>query len=192
MLARAREFLARKGCDEARLEAELLVAEALGLDRMGLFLALERPLAPAEIDRGRELLVRRVQGEPTAYLLGRREFYGRPFRVGPGVLVPRPETELVVDVARELAGQRPGLRVADFGTGSGCIAVTLALELTEPEVHAFELSGEALSYARQNAEALGADVAFVEGDGLAPLLAAAPFDLVVSNPPNVDPSNAAT
>ncbi len=103
----AREFLARKELDEARLEAELLVAHALGLDRLGLFLQLDRPVTPEEVDAARDLLVRRGRREPVAYIVGRREFYGRDFEVGPGVLVPRPETELLVDLAREEAAARP-------------------------------------------------------------------------------------
>jgi len=185
MLARGRAFLEQKGDPEARLQAELLVAHALGLDRLHLFLELERPVQPEEIERARELLVRRGKGEPTAYLTGTREFYGRPFRVGPGVLVPRPETELVVDVARELADGRAGLSVAELGVGSGCIALTLALELEDSRVVASDVSAEALAYARANAEALDAPAELLEGDGLAPLTRRAPFDLLVCNPPYV-------
>ena len=163
------------------------MAHALELDRLGLFMQLERPLTPAEIDRARDLFVRRGKREPVAYITGKREFYGRDFEVGPGVLVPRPETELVVDLAREWAKQRGAgaLRVADLGTGSGCLAITLALELETPSVLAVDLSSEALGFARTNAERLGARVELVEGDGLALLAERGPFDLVVSNPPYV-------
>ncbi len=190
MLALAREYLAAKKPDEARLEAELLVAHALGLDRLGLFLAFERPVEASEIDRARDLLVRRVQGTPVAYLTGVREFYARPFEVGPGVLVPRPETELLVDRARALAAGRPGLVVGDLGTGSGCLAVTLALELDAPRVVGLDVSAEALRWARANAQRHGAAVELLEGDGLDALAAAAPegYDLLVSNPPYVDPA----
>ena len=197
MLELARGFLARKGLGEARLEAELLVGHALGLDRLGLYMRLDQPVTPAEVDAARDLLVRRGRREPTAYIVGRREFFGRDFGVGPGVLVPRPETELLVDRAREVeeelraaAGQRP-LRVLDIGTGSGCLAVTLALELDGADVHAIDLSAEALERARSNAEALSAHVTFHLGDGfgVAERLANADgaFDLVVSNPPYVEP-----
>lgn len=185
MLARAREFLTRKGIEEARLDAELLVSHALGLDRLGLFMALERPLTPEEITLGRQLLVRRAAGEPTAYVLGYREFYGRRFEVGAGVLIPRPDTELLVDLARERAGDRPALRVADFGTGSGCVATTLALELTEPDVHAFDVSTDALAFAERSAIALDASVQFHAEDGLEAVESCGPFDLVVSNPPYI-------
>lgn len=192
MLVLSRQFLARKGVAEARLEAELLVAHALGLDRLHLFLELDRPVQRTEVERARELIVRRGRGEPAAYLIGQREFYGRPFCVRPGVLVPRPETELLVDLARErLAGVR-GARVAEIGTGSGCIAITLALELDEPRVVAVDVAREAVEVARENAARLAAEVEFHVGDGFAPLGEAAGFDLVVSNPPYVDPASAAS
>ncbi|MEM9381716.1 MAG: peptide chain release factor N(5)-glutamine methyltransferase [Planctomycetota bacterium] len=192
MLVLARSFLERKGLGEARLDAELLVAHALGIDRLQLFLRLDQPLQGTEVDRARDLLVRRGRREPTAYVVGSREFYGRDFRVGAGVLVPRPETELLVDLVREWAAEREGApRVCDVGTGSGCVAVTLALELEGAEVVAVDVSEEALHWARGNAEALGAEVRFVHGEGLESLEAAArqsgPFDVVVSNPPYVEP-----
>ncbi len=194
MLDRGRAFLRRQGLEEARLEAELLVAHALGLQRLELFLRLDQPVQPDEVVRGRELLVRRAKGEPTAYLLGEREFYGRGFRVNPAVLIPRPETELLVDRAREWAADRlfpaGGPRVFDLGTGSGCLAVTLALELPGASVEASDVSAEALEVARENAARLGADVLFHQADGEAPLLerrGPKGFDLVVSNPPYVAP-----
>lgn len=197
MLARAKEFLQRQGLKEARLDAELLVAHALGLDRLGLFLALDRPVQSDEIERARDLIVRRGKREPTAFLVGKREFYGRDFRVGPGVLIPRPETELLVDLARDWAAARAAdsdadqatrerpLTVLDLGTGSGCLAVTLALELEGARVSAGDVSAPALAIARANAESLGAEVEFVEGNGLAPF-GERRFDLVVSNPPYID------
>lgn len=189
MLARGRDFLAKKGVDEPRREAELLVAHALGLGRLELFLSLDRPLQRAEVARGRELLVRRARREPTAYVTGKREFYGREFRVGPGVLVPRPDTELLVDAARALLAGRGAARIADVGTGSGCIAISLALELPETRVVGVDVSERALAYARANAECLGASLELLRGDGLTPLTGT--FDLVVSNPPYVDPAQRA-
>jgi len=195
MLALARAFLQRKRIDEARLEAELLVAHALGLDRLGLFLQLERPLEPGEVDRARDLLVRRGRREPVAYITGRREFYGRVFEVGPGVLIPRPETELLVDLARERLAGRAGARVADLGCGSGCIAVTLALELAGARVLAVDLAPEAVACTRRNAERLGAGLEAVEGDAFAELeravAAGGRFDLLVCNPPYVTPEEGA-
>jgi release factor glutamine methyltransferase len=189
MVARAADFLARRGVEAPRREAEHLVAHVLGLDRLRLFLALDRPLERDEVARGRALVARRGRREPTAYLLGKREFYGREFQVGPGVLVPRPETELLVDRARALLAGRATPRIADVGTGSGCLAVTLALELPGARVAASELAPRALDYAWRNAERFGVAVEFHLGDGLAPL--AGRFDLIVSNPPYVDPAERA-
>jgi len=188
MLERGRAFLEKQGVPGARLDAELLVAHALGVDRLGLFLSLDRPLEPDEIVRGRELLMRRARREPAAYVIGKREFYGREFRVGPGVLVPRPETELLVDLARARLAGREGARIADVGTGSGCIAITLALELAGSRVVASERSAPALEQARANAAHLGAQVEFRLGDGLAPLDEDAPFDALLMNPPYIDPA----
>ncbi len=189
MLAMARAFLARHAVEEARLEAELLIGHALGLDRLHLFMQLDRPVAAREIDAARDLLVRRGRREPVAYITGRREFYARSFRVGPGVLIPRPETELLVDRARELARDRAALRIVDFGTGSGCIAITLSLEISGARVLALELSPAAVLCARTNAEALGASIELVEGEGFTQLdrrvANGERFDLVVSNPPYV-------
>lgn len=194
MLSLARGFLERKGLGEARLEAELLVAHALQVDRLGLFMRLDAPIQGAELDRARDSLVRRGRREPTAYIVGHREFFGRDFAVGPGALVPRPETELIVDLARERipAAARDGLRVVDVGTGSGCLAVTLALELEGAVVDAIDLSEDALGWASRNAEALGANVRLHDGEGLERLRelarAGGPFDLIVSNPPYVEPT----
>jgi release factor glutamine methyltransferase len=210
MVKLAREFLQKKGIEEARLEAELLVAHALGLDRLKLFLQHDRPIAEDEIARARELLVRRGKREPTAYLTGRRDFYVSPVLVGPGALIPRPETELIVDRAREIARARaaagtPLERAADFGTGSGCLAITLALEIEGLHVLAVDASTDALSWARRNAEALSSTVKpgraaprveLVHGDGHALLrervrTSGHGFDLVVANPPYVTRDEAA-
>jgi release factor glutamine methyltransferase len=200
MVDMSRGFLARRLVPNPRLEAELLVAHALGLERLGLFLRLDQPVNGAEVDRARDALVRRGRREPVAYITGVKEFYGRRFAVGPGCLVPRPETELLVDRVRELARERSlaPLRVLDVGTGSGCIAVTLALELAGASVTGVDVSEDALVWARRNAETLGAVATLVHGDALAALDAdprlgaASPFDVVVSNPPYVEPEEAPT
>ncbi|MCB9904306.1 MAG: peptide chain release factor N(5)-glutamine methyltransferase [Planctomycetes bacterium] len=195
MLAMARAFLERKGLDEARLEAELLCAHALGIDRLRLFLRLEQPIESHEVDAARDLLVRRGRREPVAYITGKREFYGREFAVGPGVLIPRPETEQLIDLAREFLADREAPLVAEFGCGSGCIAVTLALELPGSHVVTCDLSTTAVAQTRLNAERLGADVETLIGDGLSVLgerlrrEAPRGLDLLVSNPPYVDPAS---
>ncbi len=192
MLDRGRAFLKDKGLEEWRLEAELLVAHALGLPRLGLFLELERPPTPSEVQVGRELLVRRSRGEPVAYLIGYREFYTREFEVGAGVLIPRPETEGIVDLAKQRLKERlfpsGGPAILDLGTGSGVLGVTLALEISGASVVATDRSPEALEFAMRNAAKLGADVEFFEGDGFAPLIERdRRFDLIVSNPPYIRP-----
>ena len=193
MLARAREFLLRKGTAEPRLEAELLIAHALGLNRLKLFLRLDQPVVEAEVARARDQLVRRGKHEPVAYITGTREFYGRSFRVGAGVLVPRPETELLVDLARERAKVLASpARIVDIGTGSGCIAITMALEVAGSSVTAVDISAQALELARANAAALGASVEFVEGNGPESIVARAPFDLLLSNPPYIAPEERAS
>jgi release factor glutamine methyltransferase len=189
LLARGAEFLGKKGVEAPRREAEWLLAHALGVARLEVFLALDRPLEREEVEAARALFVRRGQREPTAYVTGKREFYGREFRVGPGVLVPRPESELLVDLARARLEGRAGGSVVDVGTGSGCLAITLALERPGLRVVAIDSSARALEYARANAARLGAAVEFHLGDALAPLCE--PFDLLVSNPPYVDPDSRA-
>jgi release factor glutamine methyltransferase len=179
-------YLAQHGGDPARLEAELLVGHALGLARLDLYLQHDRPLDAAQLERIRGLLRRRAAGEPVAYICGAREFYGRPFRVTPAVLIPRPETETLVERAlAAAAGRAPGLRLADLGTGSGCLACTLAAELPGATVLASDVSREALAVAAENVAALGLGtrVVLVEGgwgDGLL-----ADIDMAVSNPPYV-------
>ena len=132
------------------------------------------------------LAQRRLAGEPVAYLLGEREFYGRAFRVSPAVLIPRPETEHLVEAALDKVGRNRRARVVDLGTGSGAIAVTLALEAPQWQVSAVDLSPAALAVAQHNAANLGASVSFHLGSWLAPLPADAMFDAIVSNPPYID------
>ena len=183
LLAWAQEWFAKKGVDAPRLTGELLLAHALRCDRIRLYLDFDKPLGDAELAAFRELVKRRAEGEPTAYLVGKREFYGRPFRVTPDVLVPRPETELVVEAA--LAALPDGGAALDLCTGSGAIGVTLALEKQGARVVATDLSRPALAVARENAAALGATLELVEGDLFAPLEPGRRFDVIVSNPPYV-------
>jgi len=182
-------FLAQRGSESARLDAELLTAHSLGLRRLDLYLQYDRPLREEELEPIRALLRRRAAGEPVAYLVGEREFYGRGFRVTPAVLIPRPDTETLVETALRWArAQQSAVSTrADAGTGSGCIAITMAAELPEARVVASDVSRDALEVARDNARRLGvADrVSFVEGAWADPLRAHAPFDMLLSNPPYV-------
>ncbi|HYL74075.1 MAG TPA: peptide chain release factor N(5)-glutamine methyltransferase [Bryobacteraceae bacterium] len=164
-----------------RLTAEVLLAHALHRERAYLYAHPEEELAEvAWIHYGR-YLHERLQGKPTQYITGRQEFYGREFRVTPAVLIPRPETEHLVEAT--LSRVRPGHRVLDIGTGSGAIAVTLALE-TNAHVYATDISSPALTVATRNAENLRASVALVECD-LASCFTNRSFDAVLSNPPYV-------
>jgi release factor glutamine methyltransferase len=167
------------------LEARALLAHRLGVARERLVARPEAIVAAADAEAFVALAHRRALGEPLAYLLGEKEFYGRAFAVTPDVLVPRPETELLVDLALERmrAVERP--RVLDLGTGSGCIAVTLALECPGAQVTAIDTSDAALAVAHRNAERLGAAVAFRSGDWYDALPVDVTFDLIVSNPPYV-------
>jgi release factor glutamine methyltransferase len=176
--------LERHGSPTARLDTELLLGHALGLGRVELYTGFERPLAEAELAACRELVARRAKREPVAYILGRWGFRGLDLDVDPRVLVPRPETELVVDRCLALLGNRPGPDVLDVGTGSGAIALALASELPEARVSACDVSEDALAVARGNGERLGLDVEWVESD-LFTALDGRRFDLVVSNPPYV-------
>jgi len=189
LVAWTQEFFAKKGVDAPRLTAELLLAHALGCDRVRLYLDFDKPVQERELGAFRALVRRRAEGEPTAYVLGRREFFGRPFDVTPAVLVPRPETEHLVEAALEVlsgAPAEPGAAAAlDLCTGSGAIAVSLALGRPGTRVVATDVSGEALEVARANAGRLGAVVEFAHGDLWSAVHAADRFDVVVSNPPYV-------
>lgn len=180
------DFRAR-GIDNPRLDAELLLGHALGVTRIQLIVDAKRPLAEAELGRMRELVKRRRTREPIAYILGVREFYGRVFRVDRRVLVPRPDTETLVDVA--LARTRAVsmcMRALDLCTGSGCVAVTIARERPTGSVFATDRSADALAVARDNAQRLGAyNVALRQGDLFAAVDAGARFDLITSNPPYI-------
>lgn len=171
------------GSELSRSEARLLLAEALGLPIEALIAHPQRTVEDASARRFADLCARRVQGEPIAYLIGEKEFYGRSFTVSPAVLVPRPETELLVQVALQRLRAESAQRVLDLGTGSGCIAITLALECPAATVVAIDRSAAALAVASANARRLGARVEFLPGDWYEDLVGR--FDLIVANPPYV-------
>ncbi|NSX06781.1 peptide chain release factor N(5)-glutamine methyltransferase [Cupriavidus gilardii] len=168
------------------LEARMLLTHVTRLSRTQLITRDTQPLDAAQHGALVTLMNRRLAGEPMAYLIGEREFYGRPFRVSPAVLIPRPDTEIAVQaaLARLMSTQAP--RVLDLGTGSGILAVTLACERPDAQVWATDISPAALGIARANAAALGADnVRFLESDWYAAVPADTRFTLIVSNPPYI-------
>jgi release factor glutamine methyltransferase len=178
------------GVDSARLDAELLLAYALGLSREKLIVAAARDLSVAESDRYENLLIRRLNREPLAYITGQQEFWSLDFLVSRDVLVPRPETEMLVEfavfhLAQSKNSELP--RILEIGTGSGAIAVALATELPQVQIVATEISPAALAIARQNASRNGVSkkIRFLEGDLFSALDQELEndFDLIISNPP---------
>lgn len=170
-------------------EASLLLAEACGRNKAWL-IAHDDDALPAETaQRFDEWVARRARGEPVAYILGWREFYGHRFAVGPGVLIPRPETELLVEQGLAAVASVAAPRILDLGTGSGCIAISLALARPDAQVWAVDFSAAALRIAAANAAALGTRVEFVRSDW-ADALTGDAFDLIVSNPPYIAPDDA--
>jgi release factor glutamine methyltransferase len=180
-------LLAAAGVDSPRLSVQVLAAHALGLERHALLLARSRALAPAEADRLRALVRRRAGGEPVAYLTGTREFYGLDFLVGPAVLIPRPETEHLLELAEALFPRDAALAFADLGTGSGCLAVALAHRFPAARGLALDASAAALEVARANARRHGvaARVQPLRADFGRPFAAPGSLDLVLANPPYV-------
>jgi release factor glutamine methyltransferase len=170
--------------DRARRDAEALLLHVLGKDKAWLMAHSEEQLHDDRECSYSELLERRYRGEPIQYIAGETEFYGLPFRVAPDVLIPRPETEHLVEKAIELAASFPAPRIVDVGCGSGAIAVALAHKLPQASITAIDVSSSALAIAEENAKRNNVAIRFLEGDLLAPV-AAEQFEIVVSNPPYV-------
>jgi release factor glutamine methyltransferase len=186
------EWLARRGIASPRLDGELLLADALGVERLALYLDPDRPLTPAELQAFKQRITRRAAREPVAYILGQREFWSRSFRVGPGVLVPRPETECLIEaiLARVSDRQFP-LSILDLGVGSGVLLLTLLQEFPRAHGTGIDCAPEALAYAQINAQRfdLLSRAHLLQGDLCkacgSDLLPASGFDLIVSNPPYI-------
>ena len=184
-LSQARQALATQGIEDAGLEAEILLRQALKLSRIQLYLQFDNELGAEETEEFSRLTRRRLDGEPAAYITGQREFYGLDFSVTPDVLIPRPETELLVEAALEFARKRSVGTIADIGTGSGAVAISLALNLPEARIYATDISPSALEVARANCRKHGVTdkVILLHGDLLDPV--PAPVDLIVANLPYV-------
>ena len=187
LLSATTPWLEKHGSSSARLDAELLVAHALSLKRLDLYLDLDRPLSEAEVARCREFVRRRGQGEPVAYILGEKDFWQLRLLVTPDVLIPRPETELLVEEALKLIPDDATGVVVDVCTGSGCVGLALLSEREGIAVVGTDVSARALAVAQQNAERAGLADRFSvqQGDLLAPVAERRDVLLVVGNPPYV-------
>ena len=182
-------YLAEKGVENPRLEAEWLLCEALTLDRVGLYLNFDKPLMEPELAAYRGMVARRGKREPLQYILGSQEFMGIDFQVSPAVLIPRHDTEVLV--TEGVKRGETARSILDIGSGSGCVAVALAKALPGAEVCSVDISGEALAVARGNAEKNGASVQFFQGSLLEPF-AGRRFDMILSNPPYIPKAELAT
>jgi release factor glutamine methyltransferase len=189
LLKTSADFLKQKGFSDARLTAELLLAHVLELQRVDLYVNFDRPVSPKELAQFRELFRRRLSGEPVQYILGQEEFFGLKFEVNPSVLIPRPETELLVEqIIDDFSGEAGS--ILDIGTGSGVIAITLAKLLPQAQLTAVDICSKALEVAQRNAARHGVEarIRFLCLDALQPDFAShftQLFDVVVSNPPYI-------
>lgn len=187
------QFFKEKKIDTARLDAELLISNALKFDRLQIYLKYEQPLSDAEVSACRDAIRRRAQGEPVAYILGERGFYGEMFKVGPGVLIPRPETEMLVEEALNFikANAIAEPKILDLGAGTGCIGFSILKNCENAQLISVEKSPQAFEYMKKNQEELGlngrselmlkdvSDITFPQNQ----------FDVIVANPPYIAPGD---
>jgi release factor glutamine methyltransferase len=187
LLSWTTDYLRKRGSESPRLDAEVMLASVLEWERVQLYTHFEDVVGERAREMYRELVKRRAEGAPVAYLVGRKEFYSLRFDVSPAVLIPRPESEFVVIEFLDFAKGRESVRAVDVGTGSGCLAVACAVHQTSARFVAIDLSPDALAKARANADRHGvADrIEFLEGDLLAPVSGGPAFDAILSNPPYI-------
>ena len=189
VLDRTVKFFKEKNLDSPRLDAELLIARAFNFRRIDLYLKFDQPVGDAELGICREFVRRRSGGEPVAYILGEKDFYGLSFQVDSRVLIPRPETELLAEAAIEFLKNKKDepLKILDLGCGSGCLGLVLAEKFPQSEVTLVDLSPEALTVARANAERVGvfSRCHWVSADAAKLDLPSGTFDLIVANPPYI-------
>jgi release factor glutamine methyltransferase len=184
------DYLQEKGVEQPRLDAEVLLAHILGLERTGLYLQLNQPLSPSLFYSFCQKIYRRSKHEPVAYIVGKKEFWSLDFAVGQGVLIPRPETEFLIEEAQKIAQriQKGALRILDIGTGSGNIAICLAKELSLCQIFALDISFKALYWAKYNIQTHQVEqrIKLLAGDLFHPLnRQRAWFHIIISNPPYV-------
>lgn len=193
ILQKTTDFFRNKGFDSPRLETELLISSALHWERMKLYLNHEYPLTPDEISVCREFVRRRATGEPVAYIIGHKGFYKHSFKVTPAVLIPRPETESLVDEALSFAKREPVERIVDLDTGSGCVGLSVLAGLPETKLFACDISEDALKIAEENAREIGVigratftakDAALVQASDLTEALGGL-ADVILANPPYI-------
>jgi len=186
-------YLEQQGCPTPRLDAEVLLCHVLNMDRVQLYVNFDRPLEVSEIDQYRYLIGWRGRRVPVSYLLGKREFYSKEFKVTRDVLIPRPETEILVEQAIKLVQPFIMPRVIDLGTGSGVIAVSLALQISEIQVLAADISSQALAVAQENATLLGVEekITFLQSD-LFQKIPNDKYHLICSNPPYIPTKDLST
>jgi release factor glutamine methyltransferase len=182
-----KEFFLKRGIESARLDAELLLAHVLKVTRLQLYMDMDKPLSSKEVDAYRDAVRRRGKCEPVAYITGMREFYGIPMVVSPAVLVPRPDTETLVELALEQIPVDESCHIIDVGTGSGCIAIAIAVNRPKVHVIATDISDAALDIAKKNVEAQGLEerVTLLQGDLLEPARSHGPVAAILSNPPYI-------
>ena len=181
------DYLEKKGIESARLNSELMLAEILNCKRLDLYLKFEQPLQEYEVDKLREWISRRGKFEPLQYIIGKADFYGARFNVNNFVLIPRPETEILVDRIIVQNKNRGSLRILDIGTGSGIIPIVLALHITDATICAIDNSSDAIEVAKQNAEMnnVSERIEFLTTDLFSAKFEDGSFDIIVSNPPYV-------
>jgi release factor glutamine methyltransferase len=181
------EYFNEKNIDSPRLTIELMLCEVLQCSRLQLYMSYEKPLTEKELATMRTMIAKRSRREPLQYILGKTEFYGLPYFVDRSVLIPRPETEILVEKTIQSAKklQKDSISIVDIGTGSGCIAITLAKKLPHCRVVGIDNSEDALEVARRNAALNEVEVEFIKRDVFREMKVKQPFDIIVSNPPYI-------
>jgi release factor glutamine methyltransferase len=186
LLKWTQQYFSTKGVESPRLDAEVLLSHILQKERIYLYVHFDEPLEGAELARFREMVKQRVKRVPVAYIIGEREFMGLPFKVSPAVLVPRPDTEILVEAVIKELGEKTDTVFADIGTGSGAIVLSILKNIENAQAAAVDISADALAIAKENAERLelSARVDFFQGDLYEPVRGRI-FDAIVSNPPYI-------